>query len=109
MWVLPVRPNHVSGGAACEQSTSDSFRHQRRHVRQHLSLRDVHPDSRGNQNSVSDQTRKPEMSADRLTTCAAKPKNVSRREFLHAGVAAGGGLMLSLRLPFSEQELEAAE
>src|SRR5215216_5058336 len=109
MRLLPVWPNHVSGGAACEQSTSDGFRHQRRHVRQHLSLRDVHPNSRCNQNSVIDQTRKREMRADRLPTCAAKSKDVSRREFLHAGVAAGGGLMLSLTLPFSEKELEAAE
>jgi len=34
--------------------------------------------------------------------------NFSRRSFLQAGAAAGGGLMLSLRLPFANGEAEAA-
>ena len=33
---------------------------------------------------------------------------VSRRSFLQTGAAAGGGLMLSLRLPFAKGEAEAA-
>ena len=33
----------------------------------------------------------------------------SRRSFLQAGVAAGGGLMLSLSLPFANGEAEAAD
>jgi isoquinoline 1-oxidoreductase beta subunit len=33
----------------------------------------------------------------------------SRRSFLRAGAAAGGGLMLSLSLPFAIGEAEAAE
>ena len=34
---------------------------------------------------------------------------LSRRTFLQAGAAAGGGLMLSLRLPFASDEAEAAD
>ena len=37
------------------------------------------------------------------------PNNVSRRSFLRAGAAAGGGLMLSLSLPFANQRVAAAE
>jgi isoquinoline 1-oxidoreductase beta subunit len=33
---------------------------------------------------------------------------LSRRSFLQAGAAAGGGLMLSLRLPFAKGDAEAA-
>jgi isoquinoline 1-oxidoreductase beta subunit len=39
---------------------------------------------------------------------AASP-GLSRRNFLQAGAAAGGGLMLSLRLPFANGEAEAAD
>jgi hypothetical protein len=34
--------------------------------------------------------------------------SISRRSFIRAGVAAGGGLMLSLRLPIAGGEAEAA-
>jgi len=37
------------------------------------------------------------------------PRDVSRRRFLEAGIAAGGGLMLSLKLPLVRAEAEAAE
>src|SRR6202171_3682366 len=54
------------------------------------------------------------MILDHLASQAAcsgrSPANgVSRRSFLQAGAAAGGGLMLSLSLPFANGEAEAAE
>ena len=37
------------------------------------------------------------------------PDGLSRRRFLQAGAAAGGGLMLSLRLPFANSDARAAD
>jgi isoquinoline 1-oxidoreductase beta subunit len=54
------------------------------------------------------------MILDDITSRAAGPgrsesaNGVSRRRFLRAGAAAGGGLMLSLSLPFANGEAEAA-
>jgi isoquinoline 1-oxidoreductase beta subunit len=54
------------------------------------------------------------MILDRLTSLAAGPgryplaNGLSRRRLLQAGVAAGGGLLLSLRLPFANRDAEAA-
>jgi isoquinoline 1-oxidoreductase beta subunit len=47
------------------------------------------------------------MTLDRLASRGAA--GLSRRNFLRAGSAAGGGLMLSLRLPFASGEAEAAD
>jgi len=55
------------------------------------------------------------MILDRIASTAtesppsASTHNISRRGFLHAGAAAGGGLMLSLRLPFARGEADAAD
>jgi isoquinoline 1-oxidoreductase subunit beta len=55
------------------------------------------------------------MILDHLTSLAAGParwpsaNNLSRRSFLQAGAAAGGGLMLSLSLPFANGEAEAVD
>jgi CO/xanthine dehydrogenase Mo-binding subunit len=52
---------------------------------------------------------------DRLASIAAGPdrspsaNGLSRRRLLQAGVAAGGGLLLSLRLPFANGDAEAAD
>jgi isoquinoline 1-oxidoreductase beta subunit len=54
------------------------------------------------------------MILDHFTSHAAGPDRspsanaLSRRTFLQAGAAAGGGLMLSLRLPFANGDAEAA-
>jgi isoquinoline 1-oxidoreductase beta subunit len=53
------------------------------------------------------------MILDHLTAPAggrsSSASALSRRTFLQAGAAAGGGLMLSLRLPFANGDAEAAE
>ncbi len=55
------------------------------------------------------------MIGDQITSRASgsyrspRASNVSRRALLQAGAAAGGGLMLSLRLPFANGEGEAAD
>ena len=55
------------------------------------------------------------MILDHIAPRAADPdqsgsaNGLSRRRFLQAGAAAGGGLMLSLSLPFANGEAEAAD
>jgi isoquinoline 1-oxidoreductase subunit beta len=54
------------------------------------------------------------MIIDHTVSCSGEPdefgsaKNFSRRAVLKATAAAGGGLMLSLRLPFAAAVAEAA-
>jgi isoquinoline 1-oxidoreductase beta subunit len=55
------------------------------------------------------------MTLDHITSLAAGPDrsasaiSLSRRNFLRAGATAGGGLMLSLSLPFANHQAEAAD
>src|SRR5216684_4277066 len=99
--VLPVGPDHVCLGASREQPAPDRFRHRRRDVRQHLPLRDLCPNSRSDQTS-----RAIGRTGERKMIRGAV--GLSRRGFLQAGAAAGGGLMLSLNLPFAGGDAEAA-
>src|SRR5262249_9482006 len=115
MRLLPVGPDHVGLGAACEQPTSDGFRYRRRDVGQHLPLRDLGPHSRSDQTGRAiERTGRLTMCVDHLSSLAAgsarssSTSGVSRRTFLQAGAAAGGGLLLSLRLPFANGAAEAA-
>ena len=47
--------------------------------------------------------------ASRVSTRSPSANGLSRRSFLQAGAAAGGGLMLSLSLPFASGDAEAAD
>jgi isoquinoline 1-oxidoreductase subunit beta len=49
------------------------------------------------------------MILDHFASPAPSTNGLSRRNFLQAGAAAGGGLLLSLNLPFASGESEAAE
>ena len=105
MRLLPVGPDHVRVGAAGEQPASDGCRHRRRDVRQHLPLRDLCPHSRSDQaGRAIERTGRLTMILDHIASRAAgsgrspSANGLSRRSFLQAGAAAGGGLMLSLQL-----------
>src|SRR5260221_5523948 len=115
MRLLPVGPDHVRVGAPCGQPTPDGFRYRRRDVRQHLPLRDLCPHSRSDQaGRAIERTGRLTMILDHLTFQAGGSRRLpsasglSRRRFLQAGAAAGGGLMLSLSLPFANGDAEAA-
>src|SRR5229473_3370398 len=115
MRLLPVGPGHVGFGAPGEKPASDRFRYRRRDVRQHLPLRHLCPHSRSDQEGRAiERTERLTMTLDHLASQAAGPdpspsaSGLSRRSFLRAGAAAGGGLMLSLSLPFAKGEAAAA-
>ena len=116
MRLLPVGPDHVRFGAAREQPASDRCRYRRRDVRQHLPLRDLCPHSRSDQaGRAIELTGRLTMILDHLMSPKPPAGSIgiasvsSRRGFLQAGAAAGGGLMLSLSLPFASGEAEAAD
>src|ERR1700757_733580 len=115
MWLLPVGPNHVCFGAARDQPPSDGFRYRERDVGQHLPLRDLPAHSRSDQaGRAIEWTGRLTMRVDHLSSFAAgsarssSTTGLSRRTFLQPGAPAGGGLLLSLRLPFASGEAEAA-
>ena len=52
--LLPGRPDHVGGGAAQPEATSDRRRHRQRDERQHLPMRDLHPHPPGDSQGGGD-------------------------------------------------------
>src|SRR5262249_12138706 len=107
MRLLPVRPDHVGFGTARQQSASQGFRHRRCHERQHLPLRHLYPHSRRDQARVK-RLRRPVMKHDR-TALLPTETSLSRRTFLVTSAAVGGGLVLSLSLPFGNSEAAGSE
>src|SRR3984893_16799127 len=113
--LLPVGPDHVGFGAAGEQPASERCRHRRCHVRQHLPLWDLCPHSRSHQTRRAiERIGRLTMILDPLTSTPAglgrspAATGLSGRASLQAGAAAGGGLMLSLSLPFANGDAQAA-
>src|SRR5262249_48849443 len=92
--VLPVRPDHVGGGAPRENAEPDRRRDRERHVRQHLPLRHV----------PSDQARHPA----RGTGGVAMTTELSRRTFIASTAAAGLTLRFTLHGPLGPDPVEAA-
>src|SRR5262245_21488688 len=115
MRLLPVGADHVGVGTARDQPASHGFRYRQRDVRQHLPLRDLSAHPRSDQaGGAIERAGRLTMRVDHLSSFAAgsarssSARGVSRRAFLQAGAAAGGGLLLSLRLPFANGEADAA-
>src|SRR5215472_6290065 len=101
MRLLPVGPDHVGRSTPCRQPASDRRRHRQRHVRQHLSLRDLCPHSRSDQ-AGGTRAGRVTMLRNPVTSRPIEQTNgVSRRVFRQAA-AVGSGLTLGLRLPVGE-------
>src|SRR5260370_25177652 len=86
MRLPPVGPDHGGHGGRGEAGAPHGCGHGRGDVRQHRPLRHLPANPRGHQACGADAGRRQE---GRLTM-----DRVSRREFLIAGAAAGGGLLL---------------
>src|SRR5271169_6099300 len=109
MRLLPIRADHVGGGAAGRQPQADRCRDRRRHVGQHLPLRHLSADPGGNPAGwnlrVSGQEERRPMSPEPLSSAAA---GLSRRTILKAATA--GGLLLGFLLrPLRAVAAEAAD
>src|SRR5258705_7141563 len=104
MRLLSVRSDHVGVSPAGRQPASDGCRHRRRDGRKYLPLRHLSADSRCHQagSRVRLQAGRARMIIDRLAMAAdddAGKHGLSRRTLLKAGLASGGGLLLSMRMP----------
>src|SRR5258705_9578255 len=106
MRLLSVRSDHVGVRPVGRQPASHRCRHRRRDGRQHLPLRDLSADSRCHQagSRVRLQVGSPRMIMNRLLMAVATDDDtgkhdLSRRTLLKAGLASGGGLLLSMRMP----------
>ena len=90
MRLLPVRTDHVGGGAASEQSAAERRRDRRRHGRQHLPLRNLPANPQG------DPSRGRVAAAAGSAVLSAPPADSSRRDFCKGAAArrrrAGAGV-----------------
>ena len=76
---------------------ADRRRHRRGHVGQHLPLRHLRAHPRGDQAGGQVRCRAREAGHDRGSQSEARRRTLSRRSFLQAGAALGGGLMIGWR------------
>src|SRR5262249_15020431 len=93
VWLLPIGPDHVGGRPPRQDTQSERRRHRRRHGEQHLPLRDVPADPRGDSPSRPDQEGRRVMPAAGTGRMA-----LSRRTLLKGGITVGTGLVVGFRL-----------
>src|SRR5271163_76812 len=99
MRLLSIRTNHVRCGASQNQSAPQRCGDRCGDVRQYMPLRylSANPQSNSSGGATAGGIREMTQALDR-----------SRRDFLNAGVAVGGGLLLSLTLPGSGKPASGA-
>ena len=77
---------------------------------QYLPLRDLCPHPRGDQACRADECKgRLIMMLDRIASRSDRLRDLSRRSFLARALRVGGGLVLSLSLPFGRSEAAASE
>ncbi len=91
--LLPVRPDHVGDGARRQQSQPQRHRYRPGDVGQYLPLRNLCAHSRGHQARRAKSRQRTVRQAMSIASTFAQHE-VSRRTFLKAGAAIGGGLMI---------------
>src|SRR6516162_7890066 len=107
MRLLPVRTNHVCGGAARQETQPDRRGYRRRHERQHLPLRHLpahsqsHPPRRATATcQVSSFPRFYGTAPSYFQRCLMSPNTLfDRREFLKTAAAGGAVLLVGFHLP----------
>ncbi len=113
MRVLPVRTDHVRGGAAQTESQAFRCRYRCCHERQHLSLRHLSAHSQGDSSRRFARAAFRSDAAGRVAEMATSPRSLSgdlsRRGFIKSTAAAAGGLVIACYLPGCSKPEEAGE
>src|SRR5262249_29905459 len=98
--LLPVGADHVGGGHAGSKAQAQRRGYRRGDVREHLPLWNVSAHPAGHS---------PRRGHSRPGRCEMSAiVNLSRRGFIKAGIAAGGGLLLGFHVPVSKRWALAA-